>query len=61
MWVWHRKMTAENHGLEIIKPATKRLGAADLPGNWRDHIEVVRGRRSKVRVNEIADADQDPF
>jgi len=61
MWVWHRKMTAENHGLEITKPATKRLGMADLPGNWRDHIEVVRGRRSKIRVNEIADADQDPF
>ena len=61
MWIWHRKMSAENHGLEIIKPATKRLSEADLPKNWRDHIEVVRGRRSKIRVNEIADDDQDPF
>ena len=26
MWIWHRKMSAENHGLEIIKPAAKRLG-----------------------------------
>ena len=25
MWLWHRKMSAENHGLEIVKPATKRL------------------------------------
>ena len=61
MWIWHRKMTAENHGLEIIKPATKRLGVADLPANWRDHIEVVKGRRAKIRVNEIAEDDQDPF
>ena len=61
MWVWHRKMTAENHGLEIIKPTTKRLSEADLPANWRDHIEVVKGRRTKIRINEVADDDMDPF
>ena len=41
MWVWHRKMTAENGGLSVIKKATKVLTAVDLPANWRDHIEVV--------------------
>ena len=61
MWMWHRKMTAENHGLEIIKPATKVLTAADLPANWRDHIEVVTRKRSKVRINEVADDELDPF
>ncbi len=61
MWIWHRKMTAENHGLEIIKPADRRLGATDLPANWRDHIEVVKGRRTKVRINEVAEDDMDPF
>jgi hypothetical protein len=61
MWVWHRKMSAENRGLEIIKPATKHLSLADLPANWRDHIEVVRGRRTKVRINEVAEDDMDPF
>jgi len=61
MWIWHRKLSAENHGLEVIKPATKHLSLADLPKNWRDHIEVVKGRRSKIRVNEIAEDDQDPF
>ena len=35
----------------MIKPATKVLTAADLPANWRDHIEVVTRKRSKVRVN----------
>jgi hypothetical protein len=61
MWIWHRKLTAENHGLEIIKPATKQLSVADLSANWRSHIEVVKGRRSKIKVNEIAEDDQDPF
>jgi len=61
MWIWHRKMSAENHGLEIIKPAEKQLAVADLPANWRDHIEVVRGRRAKIRVNQITEEDQDPF
>jgi len=61
MWVYHRKMTPENHGLEIIKPATKKLGVTDLPENWRDHIEVVKGRRNKVRINEITDDKQDDF
>ena len=61
MWVWHRKMSAENHGLEILKPAAKRLSEAGLPANWRDHIEVVKGRRRKIKVNEIAEDDQDPF
>ncbi|MGD0901175.1 MAG: hypothetical protein ABR915_25380 [Thermoguttaceae bacterium] len=61
MWIWHRKMLAESRGLEIVKPATKQLSMADLPTNWRNHIEVVKGRRSKIRVNEIAEDDQDPF
>lgn len=61
MWIWHRKMTVENRGLEIIKPHTKALTLTDLPANWRDHIAVVKGQRSKVRVNQITDEDQDPF
>ncbi len=61
MWIWHRKLTPENHGLEVIKPAEKQLSTADLPANWRDHIEVVKGRRSKIRVNQITEEDQDPF
>ena len=52
MWIWHRKMSAENHGLEIIKPATKRLSEADLPANWRDHIEVVKGRSNREPGSE---------
>ena len=50
MWFWHRKMTPENEGLKLIKPAEKVLSLSDLPPNWRDHIEVVTRRRAKVRV-----------
>ena len=58
MWIWHRKMTPENGGLSIIKPATKVLSENDLPSNWRDHIEVVTRKRFKVRINEIADGEE---
>ncbi|MCE5268050.1 MAG: AAA family ATPase [Planctomycetaceae bacterium] len=62
MWVWHRKMTESNEGLKLLKPAEKVLTLADLPSNWRDHIEVVTHRRSKVRVHaELKDEYLDPF
>ena len=62
MWLFHRKMTPENHGLEIIKRAEKTLSVDDLPKNWRDHVEVVTRRRSKVRVStELKDEHLTPF
>ena len=61
IWQWHRKMTAENHGLELIKPATKVLSVEDLPANWRDNIEVVQKKRSKVRINDVALGELDTF
>jgi hypothetical protein len=61
MWVWHRKLTEEDQGLALLKPAEKTLGIDDLPSNWKDHIEVVRGKRSKVRIEGINDKHIDPF
>lgn len=61
MWIWHRKITIKNQGLHLLKPAKKILGIDDLPSNWMDNIEVVRGKRSKVRVDGIKDDDMDPF
>lgn len=61
MWLWHRKITMENQGLALLTPATKTLGVNDLPANWKDHVEVVSKRRTKVRVNGIRDEEQDPF
>jgi len=50
MWIWHVNMTKENRGYELVKPATQHLTADHIPPNWRDHIEVTSGGRSKVRV-----------
>ena len=61
MWIHHRKATKENGGLSLIKAAETVLSLADLPANWRDHIEVVTRRRAKVRVSGILDDALDPF
>lgn len=60
MWVWHVKSNPENEGLKLLKPATKMIGVDDLPPNWRDHIDVVSRKRTKVKVDGIG-GDQDPF
>lgn len=61
MWIWARKMTTENRGLSLVKAAERCIGDDELPANWRDHIEVVKGTRSKIRVSGVEDKDQDPF
>lgn len=61
LWIWARKMTTENRGLELLKPAHRALAMADLPTNWHDHVEVVTRRRAKVRVQAVADEHLDPF
>jgi hypothetical protein len=55
MWIWHRKMVGTN-GLQIIKPGT-RLG--EIPANWRDHTEVVSGRRRRNRPAFVEDIPRD--
>lgn len=61
MWLWHRKITTENQGLLLLKPATKILSIKDLPTNWRDHIAVVTRRATKVKLQGVTDENRDPF
>jgi hypothetical protein len=62
MWIWARKMTRENQGLLQIKPQGRPLSLSDLPANWRDHIEVVTRKRSKIKINGVEKyGEQDPF
>ena len=61
LWIWARKMTHENRGLERLKAAEKVLSTNDLPTNWHDHIEVVTRRRAKIRVRAVDDDHLDPF
>jgi len=61
MWVWHRGATKENHGLSQIQAATETLMEKDLPSNWRDNIEVVTRKRTRVRVRGIDAKDEEQF
>lgn len=58
MWLWHRKMSAENEGLTLVKASSELL---TVPANWRDHIQVVSRKRAKVKVNGIQESVQDVF
>jgi hypothetical protein len=34
---------------------------ADMPPNWKDHIDVVTRKRTKVRLSQVNEKLQDPF
>lgn len=61
LWIWHKKASVANEGLKRLKSAERSLAESDLPANWRDHVEVVTRKRSKVRVNGIDEDKLDPF
>jgi hypothetical protein len=62
VWIAHRtKCTEDNRGFELLKMPERRLAESDLPSNWRDHLEVVTRKRSKVRVRGVEDKDYDRF
>jgi len=44
MWVWHRKMIGTT-GLSLIKQGSV---LNEVPANWKEHINVVKGVRKKV-------------
>ena len=50
MWIHHSHASIEKRSYEVVKPATQILDRRFVPPNWRDHLEVVSGGRSKVRV-----------
>jgi len=56
MWVWHRKMR-NTDGLQLIKQGTL---LTDVPNNWRDHIQVVSGKRQRA-VPGFVTSDDDKF
>ena len=49
-WFASRRATVENRGFELLVPAKRILTLDDIPSNWRDHLDVVRKKRSRVRV-----------
>lgn len=57
MWVWHRKMKGTD-GLTLVK---KGATLTDIPPNWKDHCEVVKGSRRKNLPRYIESAELDEF
>lgn len=57
MWVWHRKMQG-TFGLTLIKEGEV---LDDVPINWRDHIQVVSGKRRKNLPQFIPEQEKDAF
>lgn len=44
MWIWHKKMSPESKGLELIKQGDI---LKDIPENWKEHVNVISGRKRK--------------
>jgi hypothetical protein len=54
-WLYHRKADSTNGGFALIKPSEKRLCISDIPANWRDHLDVVSRKRSKIKIAGVDD------
>lgn len=54
LWFWHRKMVGTD-GLKLVK----RGGILeDIPNNWKDHINVVSGKKKKTIPEFIAKSEE---
>jgi hypothetical protein len=58
MWVWHRKMRGTD-GLKLIREG-HRLERAKIPANWRDHLNVITHRSTKI-ISVQTQGEQDIF
>lgn len=61
MWVWHRDATPGNEGFALVHDNTALLSSDDLPNNWRDHVDVVTRRRTKIKIKGIPDSQDQDF
>lgn len=61
MWIWHRDATAANEGFSLVNDSTQLVSQSDLPINWRDHVEVVTRKRTKIRIKGIPETEDDDF
>jgi len=53
MWVWHRKMLGTD-GLTLLKAG---VPLTSVPANWRDHVKVITGRKTKNLPKFIEDQE----
>jgi len=58
MWVAHQKMFG-TPGFMQLKAATEHLGRDDISPNWRDQVQVILGKATKVRVVGVTDTGEE--
>lgn len=56
MWVWARKMTPD--GLTLIKQGSI---LKDIPPNWRDHLNIIKGKTPRIRHKFSLDETEQKF
>lgn len=56
-WIWSTRATAENHGLELLKPATEKLQESSLPINWRDIKKPRSARKHSASDGPVPELD----
>ena len=61
MWVWHLDATSQNEGYTLVRENTKTVSLSDLPVNWRDHIDVVTRKRTKIKIGSLSKSDTEDF
>lgn len=61
MWVWHKDATPQNEGYALVRENTKTVSLSDLPVNWKDHIDVVTRKRTKIKIGSLAKSDTEDF
>jgi hypothetical protein len=54
LWVWHRRMTGD--GLKLIKQGSV---LEDIPPHWKEHLAVIRNKRSRTVPKFIENQNSD--
>ena len=61
MWIWHLDANKANEGLSMVKDNSALLDVNDLPPNWRDHVDVVLRKRTKIKIRGVPDSEDGDF
>lgn len=61
MWIWATRSSPENRGLSLVKAAERCLADSEIPSNWKDHVDVITRKRTKVKIAGVEGESADPF
>lgn len=50
LWIWHRKIEGNPNAFKLIKEATINFPKEKVPSSWRTHIDVICGKKRRIRA-----------